>query len=116
MSVETNVTEIVGISGSHKLENIRHLSIWNKKMLLTGPKTSMNYRIREASITNIQEFLNAVENKKKWIVNQINQTDNVNFKEPRDVFPSERTVAGEKLEELRVLWRKYFNSFIVKDN
>lgn len=113
-SINTNVTEIVGISGGHKLENIRHQSIWSRRALLTGPKTSMNSIIRETFITHIQEALNNVEGIKEGIRKQVNQTLNVNFKEPRDVMPSDRLVTGVKLKELIVRWEAYFNGIYVK--
>jgi len=113
-SINTNVTETVSILGGHQLNNIRHQSIWNRRALLTGPKVSTNSKIRETFITHIQEALNNIDGIKRGVLSQVNQTQNVNFKEPREVWPSDRKVTGVKLEELRVLWGKYFNSFFVK--
>jgi hypothetical protein len=115
-SVVTNVTETIGIHGGHELANIRLVPIWTRRKLLTGPKYSMNSRTREEFVTSAQEFLNDVENVKADLIEQVNQTYNVHFKEPRDVLPSKRRVSGENREELRSLWRRYFDSYLVKNH
>jgi hypothetical protein len=98
----------------HELKNIRRHVIWDNKRIFSGPKAGFGARIRESFVTDVQEILNIVENKKKGLLNSIEKTYNVNYPEPRAKMPSERRVLGDQLEKLRQHWRKYFNGPAVK--
>ena len=113
--VKANITESIRIHGEHRLENLRHVTVWRRKSLMNGPKESFESRLREGFTTHVQAFLMNIGSTKADLVKQTYNTVNVNFREPRSLLPSKRMVSGEKLEELRGLWRNYFNSYVVKD-
>jgi hypothetical protein len=114
-SLVATVTENKSTRGDHELQNMRRSTIWDRKALISGPKSSMNSRIKETFINHIQSFLNSVDSIKKAIISKAYNTINVQFKEPRDLLPSKRSVYGKDLEELRQIWKGYFTGYAVKD-
>ena len=113
--VKANVTETISIIGAHRLENLRHVTVWKRKSLMNGPKGSLGSHLREVFTSHVQAFLMNIGSAKADLIKQTYNTVNVNFREPRSLLPSKRMVFGEKLEELRGLWRNYFNSYNLKD-